>query len=363
MVYSPTDMDEQIALATEGKAMVPPSKEMLLDWYRQMVLIREFEETCHQLYEEKRITGVYLHLYSGHEASGVGSIAALRKTDHVITAYRDHGIGLILGMDAKAVMAEMMGKKTGSSGGKGGSMHLASKDHNFWGGYAIVGGHLPLAAGIALEARYRGKDDVTMTYVGDGATNNGYFHESLNMSAIWDLPVIWIIENNGYGMGTEVERASGQVELHRKAEAYGIKNFGRVDAQNALEVYAVASKAVEYARSNGPAVIEHVTYRYRGHGVSDKQYDARDDMSTELREWMATREPIKILRDCIESKHGDVGEILAQHEADARKIVAESVAFAEASEMPSSYEDLLRNTYVASDLVHKTEDSVGAGID
>ena len=215
-------------------------------------------------------------------------------------------------------MAEMMGKKTGSSGGKGGSMHLASKDHNFWGGYAIVGGHLPLAAGIALEARYRGKDDVTMTYVGDGATNNGYFHESLNMSAIWDLPVIWIIENNGYGMGTEVERASGQVELHRKAEAYGIKSFGRVDAQNALEVYAVASKAVEYARSNGPAVIEHVTYRYRGHGVSDKQYDARDDMSAELREWMNTREPIKILRDCIESKYGDVGEILAKHQADAR---------------------------------------------
>ena len=211
----------------QRKRMAAPSKNMLLDWYRQMVLIREFEETCHQLYEEKRITGVYLHLYSGHEASGVGSMAALRKTDHVITAYRDHGIALILGMDPKALMAEMMGKKTGSSGGKGGSMHLASKDHNFWGGYAIVGGHLPLAAGIALEARYNDKDDVTMTYVGDGATNNGYFHESLNMSAIWDLPVIWIIENNGYGMGTEVERASGQTELYRKAEAYGIKSFGR----------------------------------------------------------------------------------------------------------------------------------------
>ena len=260
-------------------------------------------------------------------------------------------------------MAEMMGKKTGSSGGKGGSMHLASKDHNFWGGYAIVGGHLPLAAGIALEARYRDKDDVTMTYVGDGATNNGYFHESLNMSAIWDLPVIWIIENNGYGMGTEVERASGQIELHRKAEAYGIKSFGRVDAQNALDVYAVAAKAVEYARTNGPAVIEHVTYRYRGHGVSDKQYDARDDMSTELKEWMKTREPIKILRDCIESKYGDVGDILAKHRDDAQRIVAESVAFAEASELPSSYEDLLGNTYVASKLVYKTDYSIGAGID
>ncbi len=343
--------------------MAAPTKEMLLDWYRQMVLIREFEETCHRLYEEKRITGVYLHLYSGHEASGVGSMAALRKTDHVITAYRDHGIGLILGMDPKAVMAEMMGKKTGSSGGKGGSMHLASAEHNFWGGYAIVGGHLPLAAGIALASKYRGEDDVTMTYVGDGATNNGYFHESLNMSAIWDLPVVWIIENNGYGMGTEVARASGQVELHRKAEAYGIKSFGRVDAQNALEVYAVASKAVEYARRKGPAVIEHVTYRYRGHGVSDKQYDARDDMSAELQEWMATREPIKILRDCIESAYGDVAAILAGHEADAARIVAESVKFAEASELPATYEDLMRNAYVASDLVHKSEGSVGAGID
>ena len=343
--------------------MASPNKEMLLDWYRQMVLIREFEETCHQLYEEKRITGVYLHLYSGHEASGVGSMAALRPTDHVITAYRDHGIALILGMDPNAVMAEMMGKKSGSSGGKGGSMHLASKDHNFWGGYAIVGGHLPLAAGIAMEARYHGKADVTMTYVGDGATNNGYFHESLNMSAIWDLPVIWIIENNGYAMGTEVDRASGQVELHRKAEAYGIKSFGQVDAQNAMEVYKVASKAVEYARENGPAVIEHITYRYRGHGVSDKQYDSRDDMSAELKEWMDNKEPIKILRDHIESSYKNVDDILNKHDEDAKRIVQESVEFAESSELPTEYEYLMKNQYVGSDLVYKTDHSIGAGID
>ena len=328
-----------------------------------MVVIREFEETCHRLYEEKRITGVYMHLYSGHEASGVGSMAALRKSDHVITAYRDHGIALILGVDAGKVMAEMMGKATGTSGGKGGSMHLASKEHNFWGGYAIVGGHLPLAAGIALEARYRGKDDVTMTYVGDGATNNGYFHESLNLSAIWDLPVVWIIENNGYGMGTEVERASGQTELHRKAEAYGIKDFGRVNAQDALEVYEVATRAVAHARAHGPAVIEHVTYRYRGHGVSDKQYDSRDDMSEELRDWMDNREPIKILRDHIEARHGDAADELARHEAEARRIAADAVAFAEASPLPNTYEALMRNTYVASDMVYKTAQSIGAGMD
>jgi len=343
--------------------MVLPSQDMLLDWYRQMVLIREFERVCHELYEEKRITGVYLHLYSGHEASGVGSMAALRKSDHVITAYRDHGIALILGMDPNVLMAEMMGKKTGSSGGKGGSMHLASIDHNFWGGYAIVGGHLPLAAGIALEARYRGKDDVTMTYIGDGATNNGYFHESLNMSAIWDLPVVWIIENNGYGMGTEVERASGQVELHRKAQAYGVKSLGRIDAQDALAVYQASTEAVAYAREHGPIVIEHITYRYSGHGVSDKQYDSRDDMSAELEEWKSQRDPIQILRQHIEAQHSDVGDALAQHDADAQGIVADAVAFAESSELPRSYEELMRNTYVPSARVHKGAASVGAGID
>ncbi len=343
--------------------MASPNKEMLLDWYRQMVLIREFEETCYQLYQEKRITGVYMHLYSGHEASGIGSMAALRPTDHVITAYRDHGIALILDMDPKVVMAEMYGKKTGSSGGKGGSMHIASKSKNFWGGYAIVGGHLPLAAGIAMEGRYHGKDDVTMTYVGDGATNNGYFHEALNMSAIWNLPVIWIIENNGYAMGTEVDRASGQVELHRKAEAYGIKSMGQVDAQNAMEVYKVASEAVEYARENGPVVIEHITYRYRGHGVSDKQYDTRDDMSEELKEWMDKKEPIKILRDHIESKYKNVEETLDQYIEDAKQAVQEAVDFAEASDMPTTYQELMQNQYVPSDLVYKTDDSIGAGID
>ena len=344
--------------------MASPSKEMLLEWHRQMVLIREFEEICHQLYERKRITGVYMHLYSGHEASGIGSLAALRPSDHVITAYRDHGIALILGMDPQRVMAEMMGKATGSSGGKGGSMHLASAQHNFWGGYAIVGGHLPLAAGIALQARYQGTDDVTMTYVGDGATNNGYFHEALNMSAIWDLPVIWIIENNGYGMGTEVARASGQVELHRKAAAYNIKSFGQVDAQDALAVYEVAQQAVDYARTQGPAVIEHITYRYRGHGVSDKQYDARDDMSAELKEWMENKEPIQILRGHITSRYGDaLQEVFGQHKAEAKQTVAQAVDYAEASPLPSSHQELMQNTYTASALVHKTAASVGAGID
>jgi pyruvate dehydrogenase E1 component alpha subunit len=165
-------------------------------------------------------------------------------------------------------------------------------------------------------------------------------------------------------MGTEVHRASGQIELHRKAEAYGIKSFGQVNAQDAVAVYKTATEAVAYAREHGPVVIEHVTYRYRGHGVSDKQYNSREDMSEELRDWMDNKEPINILRHHIEQKnYKDADELMAKHEADAKKIVAESVEFAESSELPSTYEELMRNQYVPSDLVYKTEHSVGAGID
>jgi len=230
-------------------------REKLLDWYYQIVLIRHFENKCDELYREKRITGVYLHLYSGHEAVGVGALAALTPDDHVITAYRDHGIALARGMDPKVAMAEMMGKRTGCSGGKGGSMHLAQRDLNFWGGYAIVGGHLPLATGIALKVRYMEEDAVVLCFIGDGATNNGYFHEALNMSAVWNLPVVWLIENNLVGMGTRVEDASGQPELSKRAIAYGMKNSGRIDGQNVVEVYHAVSDAVKYAKKKGLSLI------------------------------------------------------------------------------------------------------------
>jgi pyruvate dehydrogenase E1 component alpha subunit len=319
------------------------SKETLLEWYRQMVLIRDFEETCNTLYSQKRITGVYLHLYSGHEAVGVGAIATLRPDDHVITAYRDHGTALARGVDPKPVMAEMMGKKTGTSGGKGGSMHLASRAHNFWGGYAIVGGHLPLAVGIAMEPRYNGKDSVVLCFVGDGATNNGYFHESLNMSAIWDLPVIWLIENNLYGMGTRVEDASGQPELWRRAEAYGMETLGRIDGQNVIEVYETVSKAVDYARKKGPVLIEAITYRYRGHGVSDRQYN--DRLSEELEHWKTYQDPITILATQLKERFKNIDKDLKRIEEEARKVVQEAVDYAEQSPAPD-YEDLIRNVYV-----------------
>jgi pyruvate dehydrogenase E1 component alpha subunit len=323
--------------------MAKPNKETLLDWYRKMVLIREFEETCHDLYWQKRITGVYLHLYSGHEAVGVGALAALRSSDNVITAYRDHGVALIRGLDPRRLMAEMMGKKTGVSGGKGGSMHLASKEKNFWGGYAIVGGHLPLAAGIALESRYNDKDTVTLSFVGDGATNNGYFHEALNISAVWSLPVVWLIENNFYGMGTRVEDAAGQPELYKRAVSYNMETLGRVDGQNVIEVNEVLTKAVEYARNNGPVLVEAITYRYRGHGVSDRQYNER--LSDELEQWKAHRDPITILGEHLTENYKDIEGDMHKLEDEARKIVDDAVEFAESSPAPG-YDDLVHNVYV-----------------
>jgi pyruvate dehydrogenase E1 component alpha subunit len=321
--------------------MAKLDKSTLLDWYYQMVLIREFETTCDHLYKEKKITGVYLHLYSGHEATGVGAVAGLEKRDHVITAYRDHGIALARGVDANAAMAEMMGKKTGVSGGKGGSMHLADRSLNFWGGYAIVGGHLPLAAGIALESRYNNTDAVVLSFVGDGATNNGYAHEAWNLSAVWDLPVIWVIENNGYGMGTPVEQASGQPELHKRAVAYGMKDMGRVDGQNVIAVHEIVTEAVAYARKKGPVLIEAMTYRYKGHGVSDRSYMNRDE---ELREWLDTKDPITILRRQLLEEFPESDSEMNELNDKAYRVVDDAVEFALRSEAPG-YEDLISNVY------------------
>lgn len=319
------------------------SKETLLDWYYQMVLIREFETRCDELYREKKITGVYLHLYSGHEATGVGALAAITKRDHVITAYRDHGIALARGVDANRIMAEMMGKVDGTSGGKGGSMHLASREHNFWGGYAIVGGHLPLAAGIALASRYNNTDEVTISFVGDGATNNGYFHESANIASVWDLPVVWIIENNLVAMGTLLEDASKQTELHKRAIAYDMKDMGRVDGQDVVAVYECVKEAVDYARTNGPVLIESMTYRYRGHGVSDRSYDKR--LADELHEWMENKDPITLLKKRLLSEDSKIQPELDKLRENALKVVQESVEFALNSPEPG-YEELIRNVYV-----------------
>ncbi len=324
--------------------VVAPDKEKLLDWYRQIVLIRHFENTCDELYKEKRITGVYLHLYSGVEATGVGAVAAIGKDDNVITAYRDHGIAIARGVDPKVVMAEMMGKRTGTSGGKGGSMHLASRELNFWGGYAIVAGHLPLAAGIALKEKYVGSDNIVLCFLGDGSTNNGYFHEALNLSSVWDLPVVWLIENNGIGMGTRVKDASGQPNLVKRAIAYGMKEGPSVDGQNVIEVYDAVSEAVEYARKHGPILMEARTYRYLGHGVSDKWFDTRDDLKTELEAWHQ-KDPITVLHDYLTANYDGIEPELERLQQGADQTVAEAVEFAENSPAPT-YDDLISNLYV-----------------
>ena len=317
-------------------------RETLLEWYRQMVLIREFEEVCYELYQQKRITGVYLHLYSGHEAVGVGALAAIGGSDHVITSYRDHGVALARGVDPAPLMAEMMGRRTGVSGGKGGSMHLASREHNFWGGFAIVGGHLPLATGIALEAKYNGRDEVVLCFLGDGATNNGYFHEALNLSAVWQLPVVWLIENNLYGMGTRIEEASGQPLLHKRAVAYGMLDGGRIDGQDVAAVHETIVTAAAHARSEGPVLVEAITYRYRGHGVSDRQYNER--LKAELDEWQRERDPITLLGARPELAQADSRATMRALEQTAREQVAAAVAFAEESPPPDAA-DLVRNVY------------------
>lgn len=318
--------------------------EELLNWYGQMVLIRRFEDACDRLFwEEKKITGVYLHLYSGHEAVGVGALAALTERDHVITAYRDHGIALARGVDAGACMAEMMGRVDGTSGGKGGSMHLADRSHNFWGGHAIVGGHLPLAVGIALASQYRGEDTVTLCFVGDGATNNGYFHESLNMAAIWDLPMVWIIENNFVAMGTRVEQHAGEPELYKRAVSYGMKSLGRVDGQDVEAVFDATEQAVAYARAKGPVLIEALTYRYKGHGVSDRSYDQR--FAEELEEYREQRDPIELLRRKLLRENGGLEARLVEIDTAQEETVARAVAFAEDSAIPGP-ERLYQNVYV-----------------
>jgi pyruvate dehydrogenase E1 component alpha subunit len=238
-------------------------------------------------------------------------------------------------------MAEMLGKTTGVSKGKGGSMHLASREKNYWGGYAIVGGHLPLAAGVALRARYLDEDFGVLCLMGDGATNIGYFHESLNLSAVWDLPVVWLVENNQYGMGTAVERASGEVEIVKKAHAYGMREGPRVDGMDVLAVYEAVSEAMEYARKTGPVLMESLTYRFVGHSMGDpERYRSKD----EVREYRE-EDPIGKFGKALTTKRKARKEELVALDQKAAATVETAVRFAEESPDPA-VEDLYRDIYV-----------------
>ena len=314
-------------------------KSEYLDLYHQMVLIRRVEERAAELYQQGKIGG-FLHLYIGQEAVSTGLISARKPQDKVITAYRDHGVAINAGISPRELMAELLGKATGISKGKGGSMHMADVDKNYWGGHAVVGAHLPIATGLALSDQYNSKDGVTICMFGDGATNIGFFHEALNLSKVWNLPVLWVNENNRYGMGTTVERASAVSEIRQKAEGYSMPN-ARVDGMNLIEVRQAAEEHLKFVRSgNGPFFLEAVTYRYRGHSMGDpERYREKD----EVEKWQE-EDPIGIYRRHLLNEKIATGEELDELDDKVEAEVQEAVEFAESSPEPAP-EELFTDIY------------------
>ncbi len=315
-------------------------KAKLLDLYYQMVLIRRLEESGAELYQAGKIGG-FMHLYIGQEAVSTGLIAARQLQDRVITAYRDHGVAINCGIPVNQVMAELMGKATGISKGRGGSMHMADVTRNFWGGHAIVGAHMPIASGLALGDKYAGRDGVTICMFGEGATNIGYFHEAVNLSKVWTLPILWVCENNVYGMGTSVERASAVSEIQQKAEGYGMVHE-RVDGMDVLAVYEAARKAIETVRSgSGPEMLEIMTYRFRGHSMGDPERYRKQE---EVRKW-EEHDPIGIFHAYLTGNEKIAVDVLEEIEMHAKTDVQKAVEFAEASPEPD-LGSLFDNVYV-----------------
>jgi pyruvate dehydrogenase E1 component alpha subunit len=244
------------------------NKETYLEWYRSMLLISRFEEKSAQLYGQQKIKG-FCHLYIGQEALVAGMMSAITKEDKVITAYRDHGHALAMGVSANEVMAELYGKATGCSGGKGGSMHMFSKEHNFFGGHGIVGAQIPMGAGLALAEQYQGTQNISLTFFGDGAARQGALHETFNMAMLWKLPAIFICENNEYAMGTSVARTTNMLDIYKIGLAYDMPSF-QVDGMKCETVHEAIAEAADRARrGDGPTFLEIKTYRYRGHSMSD----------------------------------------------------------------------------------------------
>ena len=314
-------------------------KQTYLDMYYQMVLIRHMEERGAELYQAGKIGG-FMHLYIGQEAVSTGLIAARQPQDRVITAYRDHGVAINCGISANQVMAELLGKASGISKGRGGSMHMADVTKNFWGGHAIVGAQLPIAAGLALGDKYAGRDGVTICMFGEGATNIGFFHEALNLSKVWKLPVLWVCENNIYGMGTAVGRASAVSEIQQKAEGYGMPH-ARVDGMDVLAVYAAAKKAIEAVRSgSGPSMLEIMTYRFRGHSMGDPERYRKQE---EVKKW-EKQDPIDVFHAYLTTSKKATAKALDEIDERAKADVQKAVEFAEASPEPA-LETLFNDIY------------------
>jgi pyruvate dehydrogenase E1 component alpha subunit len=316
------------------------SKDLLLTMYRKMYLLRRFEERTGQQYGLGKIAG-FCHLYIGQEAVAVGTNEAIRPDDYMLSAYRDHGQPLARGADAGMVMAELFGRGNGYSKGKGGSMHIFDIEHHFYGGYGIVGGQIPLAAGMAFASRYRNEDRVTVCFFGDAAANQGAFHETLNMAAKWKLPVIYICENNRYGMGTAIARTSAVPEIHKRASAYGIRGEP-VDGMDVLKMYEAVKDAAEYCRAGkGPVLMEANTYRFRGHSMADPaNYRTKQEVEEERK-----NDPLPKLRDFILKKKLAADADFEAIEEEEKRVVDAAVKFADESPEPS-LDELWRDTIV-----------------
>ena len=303
-----------------------------------MYLIRHFEEVCGENYTHGNIRG-FLHLYSGQEATGVGAISTLNPDDYIVTHYRDHGHALARGLDVNRIMAELFGRATGLSKGKGGSMHLFDAAKHFMGGHAIVGAQFPLAAGLALASKYKGNDDITLCFFGDGSTNQGTYHEALNLAAVWELPILFFLENNLYGMGSAIDRVrAGGTDFYPAVQAYGIPS-SVVDGMDVIAVHEATQAAVDRIRGGGgPMYIEAKTFRFHGHSIADPaRYRERD----ELAEWEARDPLITFPRLLIERDVATESE-LSKIRSSMDKKVAAAVRFAEQSEQPKP-EDLFND--------------------
>lgn len=309
------------------------TKKTYLDWYRQMLLLRRFEERAGMLYGQQKIRG-FCHLYIGQEAVAAGVTAATNQDDPIITAYRDHGLAMAKGVSANASMAELYGKETGCTKGKGGSMHYFSKEHNFFGGHGIVGAQVPLGAGIAFADKYQKNKRVTVCFFGDGAMWQGAVHETFNMASLWKLPVVFICENNGYAMGTSVKRSASNQEIWEFGKAYDMPSRA-VDGMSVEEVYNEVGTAVEHARKgNGPTFLEVRTYRYKGHSMSDPQkYRSKDEV-----EEYKKKDPIEMVKKTIIDKKYASAKDLEKVDEEVKKEVDECVEFAENSNFPDNSE-------------------------
>ena len=327
--------------ASQSTATGGVDRDQLLAWYREMLLIRRFEERAGQLYGMGLIGG-FCHLYIGQEAIAVGVQAVRRPGDQVITGYRDHGHMLVCGMDPREVMAELTGRAGGSSRGKGGSMHMFSTEAGFYGGHGIVGAKVSLGTGLALANSYRSNGAVSFTFFGDGAANQGQVYESFNMAELWSLPVVYVIENNQYAMGTSIERSSSETHLYRRGASFRIPGE-EVDGMDVVAVRDAAARAAEHARSGqGPYILEMKTYRYRGHSMSDPaKYRTRE----EVEEVRRNRDPIDHVQELLTEKGWADEAALKAIDAEVRAIVADAAEFARISPEPDPSE-LFTDIYV-----------------